>query len=121
MLPEWRHQSGMKIELGNRILMRSRQLLHAPIEKHEIMQELDEPSLAAHLQKILVELKVRVVRLVLLPFEEIILGRSDRPITQALGIVAGEDDLHRTKKPAVELRLLIGEQLPDAVAYGDVA
>jgi hypothetical protein len=47
--------------------------------------------------------------------EEILLGRSDRPVAQALGIVPGEDDLHGAKKPPVELRLLIGEQLPDAV------
>ena len=101
--------------------MHPRQLLHAAIEEHEIVQELDEPFLAAHLEKILVELEARVVRLVLLPFEEILLGRSDRPVAQAFGIVPGEDDLHRAKEPLVELPLLIGEQLPDAVADGDVA
>ena len=81
--------------LDAEILMHPRQLLHAAIEEHEIVQELDEPLLAAHLEQILVELEARVVRLVFLPLEEILLGRSDRPVAQALGIVPGEDDLHR--------------------------
>ena len=106
--------------LDAEILMHTRELLHAAIEKNEIVQQLDETLLAAHLEKILVELEACVVRLVLLPLEEILLGRSDRPIAQTFGIVARENDLYRAKEPPIELRLLIREQLPNAVAYGDV-
>ena len=107
--------------LDAEILMHPRELLHAAVEEHEVVHQLDEPLLAAHLEQILVELEAGVVRLVLLPLEEILLRRSDRAVAQALGIVAGEDDLHRGEEPLVELPLLVGEQLPDAVADGDVA
>jgi len=38
------------------------------------------------------------------------------PIAQAFGIIASKDDLYGAEKPLVELRLLVGEQLPDAIA-----
>ena len=54
--------------LDAEILMHARQLLHAAVEQHEVVHQLDEPVLAAHLEQILVELEAAVVRLVLLPF-----------------------------------------------------
>ena len=78
-------------------------------------------SLRAHLEQVLVELEAAVVRLVFLPLQEILLRRADRAVLQALGVVAGEDELHRAEEPLVEHRLLVGQALPDAVADGDAA
>ena len=58
---------------------------------------------------------------VLLPLQEIFLLRADGAVLQPLGVVAGEDELHGAEEPLVELRLLVGEALPDAVADGDAA
>ena len=46
---------------------------------------------------------------------------ADRAVVQALGVVAGEDDLHGGEEPFVEFRLLVGEVLPDAVADAHAA
>ena len=80
------------------------------------MHQLDQPVLATHLEQIFVQLGSAVVLLVLLPLEKILLRRADSPVSQALGIVTGEYDLNGSEKPLVELFLLVGEQLPDAVA-----
>ena len=77
--------------------------------------------LGAHLEQILVQLEAAVVRLVLLPLQEILLRRADGAVLQPLGVVAGEDELHGAEEPLVELRLLVGEVLADAVADGDAA
>ena len=58
---------------------------------------------------------------VLLPLQEVLLRRADGAVLQPLGIVAGEDELHGAEEPLVELRLLVGEALADAVADGDAA
>ena len=58
---------------------------------------------------------------VLLPLQEILLRGADGAVSQALGIVAGEDELHRAEEPLVELGLLVGEVLADAVADADAA
>ena len=42
--------------------------------------------------------------------------REDCAVLQSLRIVTCKDDLHGAKKPSVELRLLVGKQLADAVA-----
>ena len=42
----------------------------------------------------------------------------DGAILQPFGIVAGKDELHRAEKPLVELRLLVGKILADAVTNG---
>src|SRR5262249_13219420 len=107
--------------LDAKILVHPRELLHATVEEHKIVQQLDEPLLAAHLEQILVELEAGVVRLVFLPLEEIFLFRADGPVAQPLRIIASEDDLHGVEKPLIELGLLIGEQLPDAIANGNAA
>jgi hypothetical protein len=72
----------------------------------------------AHLEQVLVELEAAVVLLVLLPLQEILLRCADGAVAQPLGIVAGEDELHRAEEPLVELGLLVGE-VADAVADGD--
>ena len=58
---------------------------------------------------------------VLLPLQEILLRRADGAVLQPLGVVAGEDELHGAEEPRVELRLLVGKALADAVADGDAA
>ena len=96
--------------------MHARQLLDAAVEEHEIVHQLDEPALRTHLEQVLVELEAGVVLLVFLPLQEIFLLRADGAVLQALGVVAGEDELHRAEEPGVELRLLVGQVLADAVA-----
>ena len=80
------------------------------------MHQLDQPVLAAHLEQVLVELEAAVVALVLLPLEKELFLRADGAVPQALGVVAGKNELHRAEEPGVELGLLIGEVLTDAVA-----
>ena len=48
-------------------------------------------SFAAHLEQVLVQLEAAVVRLVLLPLQEVLLRRADGAVLQPLGVVAGED------------------------------
>ena len=78
-------------------------------------------SLRHILSRYLSSLKRLLSCLVLLPLEEILLRRADGAVLQPLGVVAGEDELHRAEEPGVELRLLVGEALADAVADGDAA
>ena len=101
--------------LHREILVHPRQLLRPAVEHHEIVHQLDQPVLAARLQQVLVQLEAAIVLLVLLPLQEVLLRRADRPIPQSLRIVPRENDLHRREKPRVELRLLVRQQLPDAV------
>ena len=107
--------------LDAEILMHARQLLHAAVEQHEVVHQLDQPLLAAHLEQILVELEAAVVGLVFLPAEEVFFRRADGAVLQPLRIVAGEDELHGAEEPCVEFRLLVGKVLPDAVADADAA
>ena len=82
------------------------------------MHQLDQPLLAAHLEQVLVQLEAAVVRLVLLPLQEILLLCPDGAVAQSLGIVAGKDELHGAEEPFVELGPLVGDALADAVANG---
>jgi hypothetical protein len=107
--------------LDAEILVRARQLLHPAVEQHKVVHEFDQPALVAHLEQILVQLEAAVVRLVLLPLEEILFRRADGAVLQPLGIVAGKDELHRREEPGIKRRLLVREALPDAVADGDAA
>ncbi len=102
--------------LDAEILVRARQLLHAAVEQHEVVHQLDQPVLAAHLEQVLVQLEAAVVRFVFLPLQEVLLRRADGAVPQPLGVVAGEDELHGGEEPLVELRLLVREALADAVA-----
>ena len=47
--------------------------------------------------------------------------RLDRAVLQSLGIVPGEEELHRAEEPLVEFRALVREALADAVADGNAA
>ena len=107
--------------LDAEILVYPWQLLHAAVEQHKVMHQLDQPVLATHFDQVLVQLEAAIVRFVLFPLEEVFLRCADGPVLQALGIVAGEDELHRTEKPLVELWLLVGEILADSVADADAA
>ena len=98
------------------ILVHARQLLHAAVEQHKVVHQLDQPILAAHLEQVLVQLEAAVVRLVLLPRQEILLLCPDGTVAQSLGVIAGADELHGAKEPFVELGPLVGDALADAVA-----
>ena len=58
--------------LDAEILVHTRQLLYAAVEQHEVVHQLDQPRLVAHLEQVLVQLEAAVVRLVLFPFQEIL-------------------------------------------------
>jgi len=107
--------------LDAEILMHARQLFPAAVEQHKVVHQLNQPRLVAHLKQVLVDLEATVVLFILFPREEILLFGANGAVLQAFGIVAGEDDLHRGEKPLVELLLLIGEELADAVADGGMA
>ena len=64
--------------LDAEILVHARQLLHAAVEEHEVVHQLDQPVLRAHLEQVLVQLEAAVVLLVLLPLQEVLLRRADR-------------------------------------------
>lgn len=105
--------------LDAEILVYAWQLLHAAIEQHEVVHQLDQPLLVAHLEQVFIQLETTVVRLVFFPFQEIFFLGLDRAVLQPFGIVARKDELHRTEKPLVEFRLLVGNILADTVADGD--
>ena len=85
--------------LDGEILVHARQLFHAAIEEHEIVHQLDQPFLVAHLEQILVQLEAGVILLVFLPLQEILLLRTNAAVLKPFGIVASEDELHGAEKP----------------------
>jgi hypothetical protein len=99
----------------------ARQLLHAAAEQHEVVDQLQQPALLAQLEQILVQLEAAVVRLVLLPLQEVLFRRADGAILQPLRVVAGKQDLDGGEEPLVECLLLVGEQLPNTVADAHAA
>ena len=101
--------------LDPRVLMNSRELLHSTVKENEVVNELEQPTLLAHQEQILVELEACVIRLILLPLEEVLLRGANRAVLHAFRIVAGEHDLHRREERLVELLPLIREQLSDPV------
>ena len=44
----------------------TRQLLHAAVEQHKVVHQLDQPIFTAHLEQVLVQFEAAVVRLILL-------------------------------------------------------
>ena len=106
---------------GAEILVHARQLFHSAVKEHEVVRQLDQPRLVAHLQQILVQLEVGVVLFVLLPLEEMLLFGTNRAVLQALRVVARKDELHGAEEPGVELGPLVGNVLPDAVANRNAA
>jgi len=105
--------------LDAEILVHSRHLLDAAVEQHEIVHQLDQPILAAHLQQVLVQLVAAVVGLVFLPLQEELLRCIDGAVLQTFRVIAGKHELHRAEKPLVERRLLVGQQLADTIANAD--
>ena len=102
--------------LDAKILMHARQLFDAGVEYHEVVHQLDQPALGAQLEQILVQLETAVVLLVFFPLEEVFLRRADGAVLQAFRVVAGKDELHCAEEPGVEIRQLVRQVLPDAVA-----
>jgi hypothetical protein len=107
--------------LDGKILMHARQFFYAAIEEDKIMHQLDDAVVAAEFEEIFVELESSVVLLVLFPLEEVFFRRANGGISQPLGFIAREDELHRRKEPGVKFGLLVREALPYAVANGSAA
>ena len=93
--------------LDAEILVHAGQLLHAAVEQHEVVHQLDEAGLAAHLQQVLVQLVAAVVGLVFLPGQEEFLRRANGAVLHAFGIVTRHHQLHGAEEPGVEFRLLV--------------
>ena len=96
--------------------MHARQLLYAAVEQHEVVHQLEQALLAHILSRYLSSLK-RVLSCsssfhVRKYFSSVPIGA----VLQAFGVVAREDELHGGEERLVELRLLVGEVLADAVA-----
>src|SRR4051794_24480101 len=85
------------------------------------MHQLDDAILAAHLEKVLVQLETAVVGFVLFPPKKELLGCPDAAVLQPLGVVTGKDELNRAEEPSIELGLLVREILADAVTNSDAA
>ena len=107
--------------LDAEVLMHTRQFLDAAIEKHEVVHQFDQPVLAAHLQQVFVELEASVVLLVFLPPQEILFRCADGAVLQPFGVVACEDELDRREEPLIELWLLVGKVLANAITDADAA
>ena len=121
MMPPWYLLTWVLRSLHADILVHARQLLYAAVEQHKIVEQFDEPLLAAHLEQVLIELEPAVIGFVLFPFQEVLFGSADRPVTQAFGVIAGENDLDGGEEPFIEFGPLVGQQLADAVADRHVA
>ena len=97
------------------VLVVPARLLHAGVEHDEVVDDLEQPLLAADLAEIPQQ---RVVagggeRIGLLPPEPLLLGRLDHAVAQPLGLVAGHQKLHGGVERADELGLLAVEVLAD--------
>ena len=68
--------------LDAEILVDTRQLLHAAVEQHKVVHQLNQPVLPAHAEQILIELETAVVGFVFLPLQEIFLRRADAAVLQ---------------------------------------
>ena len=121
MMPPLRWRTCSCAALDSEILVYARQLLYPAVEQHEVVHQLDQSILGAHLQQIFVQLEAAVVLLVLFPPQKVFLRRPHSAVLQALRVVAGEDELHCAKESLIELGLLIGKALADAVADADPA
>ena len=107
MMPPLRAPEEILPGLDSEILMHARNFFITAIEQHEIVHQLNQPLLIAHLEQIFIQLEPAVVGLILLPFQEILLLCADGPVFQALRIIAGENKLHGAEKPLMEFGLLV--------------
>ena len=98
----------MKLELvGLRgfdpeVLVTARQLLYAAVKQHEIVHEFDQALFGADLHQVLVQLVPCVLVFILLPRQEVLLGRTDRAVAQPFRVVAREHELNGAEEPGVE-------------------
>ena len=91
-----------------KILMSARQFLDAAIKENKVVQQFDEAFLLAEDEQVFIELEAGIVCLVFLPGQEVFFLGGDRPIFQALAVVAGKNKLNGGKEPFVEFPGLIG-------------
>ena len=115
---------GFDVLLGGldaEILVRAREFLLPDVEQDKIAHQLDDTALFAQFEQVFVQLEAGVVLLVFLPGQEILFPGADRAIFQAFAVVPGKDELDGAEKPGVELRLLVGQVLADAIADADAA
>ena len=80
--------------LYTKILVHTRQLLHAGIEEQEIVHKFNESLLFADFEEVLVQFEPAIVRFVFLPIEKILLRCADCAVLQTFGVIASENDLH---------------------------
>jgi len=90
-----------------KILLDAGQILGSAVEQHKIVDQLDQPVLATHLQQIFVQFEATVVFLIFLPPEKVLLRREDGAVLKSLRVIALEDELHGREKRSIELRLLV--------------
>ena len=99
------------------ILVVPAELLGPGVEDDEVVDQLQEARLAAHLDQRPVEQVLD--RAVFLPGQVILLRRLDRAVAQAFGVVARHDELHRGEEGLDEFLLLVVEVLADALGHRD--
>ena len=102
------------------ILMLARHLLPARVKNHEVPNEIQQARLVAQLGEWAVQQRTDGSDCrghLVLPLDEELLGRSDGPVLQSLRVAPRQQKLRGREEPLVEDRLLIGDELPDAVGH----
>ena len=108
-------------------LMQTRHLFVARIKHHKIAHQVEQTAWLAHLRQRLVQQtarnqiagRARHAKGVVLPLHIKLLRRARRAVTQALRVVARQGQLHRAEKALVKDRLLVGDELANAVSHLD--
>ena len=96
--------------LDPEVLIMARSLLHPRVVDDEVMDELEEAFLGAHLGKRQVEVGVLAV---LLPPQPVLLRSLDHPIAEPFDVVAREQELHGGEERTDEVVPLVADVLPD--------
>ena len=94
-------------------------LLHARIEDHEVVHDLEQTLLGAELAQLPEQRIVPGGRVGIgfLPAQPVLLRRLDHAIAQPFGVVARHHELHGGVEGADELLLLAVEVLADPLAH----
>ena len=101
--------------------MYSRQFLFAAVKQHTVVDQLQQPVFAAHLEQVLVQFVARAVCFIFLPAQKIFLFGANRAVLQTFRIIAGKDKLHSAEEPRIEFDALVGDALADSGAHGYAA
>ena len=85
------------------------------------MHQLDEAIFLAEFEQVFIELVAGVVFFVFFPVEKIFCFGFDRSVAQAFTVIACKHKLDGGKEPFVELFVLVGQVLIDAITNTDTA